>query len=55
MRLLSWLIMVPVAVLVIVFSVYNRAATTVDLTSFWNDWVLHARVPSHANLYPGNL
>jgi aminopeptidase N len=25
------------------------------LTSFWNDWVLHARVPSHANLYPGNL
>ena len=32
MRLLSWLIMVPVAVLVIVFSVYNRASTTVD---FW--------------------
>jgi aminopeptidase N len=29
--------------------------TGVDLTSFWNDWVLHARVPSHANLYPGNL
>jgi aminopeptidase N len=29
--------------------------TGVDLTSFWNDWVLHARIPSHANLYPGSL
>jgi aminopeptidase N len=29
--------------------------TGVDLTSFWNDWVLHARIPSPANLYPGNL
>jgi aminopeptidase N len=29
--------------------------TGVDLTSFWSDWVLHARVPSHANLYPGDL
>jgi aminopeptidase N len=29
--------------------------TGVDLTSFWDDWVLHARVPSRANLYPGNL
>jgi aminopeptidase N len=29
--------------------------TGVDLTSFWNDWVLHARFPSHANLYPGDL
>jgi hypothetical protein len=26
-----------------------------DLRRFWNDWVLHARFPSHANLYPGDL
>jgi putative membrane protein len=31
-RLLSWIIMVPVAVLVIVFSVSNRTSTPVD---FW--------------------
>lgn len=30
-------------------------STGVDLTSFWSDWVLHARVPSRANLYPGDL
>jgi aminopeptidase N len=29
--------------------------TGVDLTGFWDDWVLHARIPSHDNLHPGDL
>ena len=29
--------------------------TGVDLTSFWDDWVLHARIPSPDNLHPGDL
>jgi aminopeptidase N len=29
--------------------------TGVDLTSFWNEWVLHTGIPSDANLYPGSL
>jgi aminopeptidase N len=29
--------------------------TGVDLTSFWDEWVLHAERPSRANLFPGTL
>jgi aminopeptidase N len=29
--------------------------TGVDLTGFWDEWVLHTGVPSDANLYPGSL
>jgi aminopeptidase N len=30
-------------------------ATGVDLTSFWQEWVLSTGTPSDANLYPGDL
>jgi len=29
--------------------------TGVDLTSFWDEWVLGTDTPSHANLFPGSL
>ncbi len=32
-----------------------ESATGVDLTSFWDEWVLGVGVPSDANLHPGDL